>query len=53
MNEMTNIRTYPFRNSASQYRANNSGDFVVLPAVCVTALLLINLPQAYDNHSDD
>jgi len=36
----------PFRKSASQYRANNSGDFVVLPAATVTALLLINFPQA-------
>jgi len=39
-------KTNPFLKSASQYRANNSGDLVVLPAAVVTALLLINLPQA-------
>ncbi len=38
--------TNPFLSNVSQYRANNSGDFVVLPAVCVTALLFINFPQA-------
>ncbi len=41
--------THPFLNNASQYRANNSGDLVVVPAVRVTALLLINLPQAYND----
>lgn len=41
------MSTNPFRSNVSQYRANNSGDFVVLPAAVVTALLLMNLPQAY------
>ena len=40
-------RTDPFRRSASQYRASNSGDLVVFPAAAVTALLLMNLPHAY------
>ena len=31
-----------------QYRANNAGDFFVVLAACVTALLLMNLPQAYN-----
>jgi hypothetical protein len=39
--------TNPFRRSASQYRASSSGDFVVLPAAAVTALLLTNLLKAY------
>jgi hypothetical protein len=39
--------TNPFLNKTSQYRANNSEDFVVLPAVLVTGLLLTNFAQAF------
>jgi hypothetical protein len=42
----TKIKTNPFRKIVSQYRANNSDDLVVLPAACVTALLLMNFTQA-------
>jgi len=39
-------QTNPFRKIASQYRANNSGDFADFFASRVTALLLIDLLKA-------
>ena len=40
------LSTYLFFNKRSQYLASNSGDLLEELASFVTALLLINLPQA-------
>ena len=41
------IKDYLFLSTASQYLANNSGDFDEVPACFVTALVLIHLLHAY------
>ena len=42
------METNPFLSNISKYRTKRSHDFVVVSAVCVIALLLTNLPQAYN-----
>ena len=43
------VEPYLFFNNRSQYLASNSGDLLDELASLVTALLLINLPQAWKN----
>jgi hypothetical protein len=45
------VSTNLFLRRESQNLASNSGDFDVLLACLVTALMLINLPQAYKESS--
>ena len=42
------METNPFLSNISKYRTKSSHDLVVAPAICVTVLLLINFPQAYN-----
>ena len=44
------LNTHLFLRRESQNLASNSGDFDVLFACFVTALMLINLPQAYKDY---